>query len=187
MKRTMNLAMQITMLRIVVTPCIVTAIFYNQWIIALTLSMIAALTDFFDGYFARKYNQETEFGKMMDPVADKIFMFFTLCALYYVLGSQIIPTWFMIILFVKEFLLFCGACFLARRNFAMMSPSFFSKTLTALLMAFILYLIAIYCSCISQYFSDDTIQAIFALFAVGTMIICADYGYKFYKLLSRSL
>lgn len=178
--------MQITLLRIFLTPCVVVAIFYNQWMCALVLAMIAALTDFFDGYVARKYNQETELGKLMDPVADKIFIFFTLCALYAALGHKVIPSWFLMIVFAKEFLLLCGAILLAWRKFYMMSPSLFSKIVTAVLMLFILYIILVHSGAVSPYVLDGTMHGIFQFLAIATVGICVDYGYKVYKILQGS-
>lgn len=187
MMYTINFAMQITLLRIFLTPCVIAAIFYDQWMCALVLAMIAALTDFFDGYVARKYHQETELGKLMDPVADKVFIFFTLCALYGALGNNVVPSWFVTIIFAKEFLLFCGACLLAWRKFFIMSPSLFSKIVTAVLMLFILYIILVHSGAVSPYFSDGMTHVTFQCLAIATLGICVDYGYKVYKILQGSV
>jgi cardiolipin synthase len=183
MMYTINFAMQITLLRILLTPCVIAAIFYDQWMCALVLAMIAAATDFFDGYVARKYNQETQLGKLMDPVADKVFIFFILYALYGALGENVIPSWFVMILFTKELLLLCGACLLAWHKFFTMSPSLFSKFVTAVLMLFILYIILVHSQAVSPYFSDGTTHGIFQCLAIATVGICVDYGYKVYKIL----
>lgn len=73
----MNLPNKLTMLRIILIPFFM--FFYlaefipHTKIIATVILIIAELTDFADGYIARKYNQITDFGKLMDPVADKSF------------------------------------------------------------------------------------------------------------------
>lgn len=72
----MNLPNKLTVLRVIMIPLVmvfymVNAIPYGK-IISLVLFIIAALTDFLDGYLARKNNQVTDFGKFLDPIADKL-------------------------------------------------------------------------------------------------------------------
>ena len=72
----MNLPNKLSILRIALIPVMIalfyiTAIPYN-YVISAALFLLAALTDFLDGYIARKYNLITDFGKFLDPIADKI-------------------------------------------------------------------------------------------------------------------
>ena len=72
----MNLPNKLTILRIVIVPFFVIALTieaipFGKWI-ALGLFIIASLTDFLDGFIARKYNLITDFGKFADPLADKL-------------------------------------------------------------------------------------------------------------------
>lgn len=72
----MNLPNKLTVLRVIMIPLVmvfymVNAIPYGK-IISLVLFVVAALTDFLDGYLARKNNQVTDFGKFLDPIADKL-------------------------------------------------------------------------------------------------------------------
>ena len=158
-----NFATKITLLRILLTPYIVMTILHHQWQIAFLLCSIAAFTDYLDGYCARRYGQETEFGKMMDPVADKIFIFATLWALHVALGNNIIPTWFMIILAVKELLLICGALFLIKNKYGVLSPSIYAKWVTALLMILIVGLLLAHCFAVSLHIHDNYMTAVFRL------------------------
>jgi CDP-diacylglycerol--glycerol-3-phosphate 3-phosphatidyltransferase len=107
-----NLATSCTLLRIVCAPCIVIALHYHAYILALFFFVVAAVTDFLDGYFARRYHQETAFGKLLDPLADKILLCTTLGALYYEVGFTYVPAWFVYGIGIKESLLLSGGLLL---------------------------------------------------------------------------
>ena len=79
----MNIANTLTMIRFALIPFIIVFLFLDNTfkILALVLFIIAGITDYFDGYFAKKRNEQTLFGNFIDPVSDKILMvgiFFTL-------------------------------------------------------------------------------------------------------------
>lgn len=186
MKWNFNGATQITLVRIALTPCIMIAIGNAQWLIALILSAIAAFTDFLDGYYARCYSQETDFGKIIDPVADKVFIMGVLYALYSAFDQPMVPGWFVVLVTIKEFLLMSGALVLLYRNIKVMSPSWLSKVVTALLMFFIVYLIGVHTGYLYGLFSPMVTMQIFTLLAAGIVCISFDYGYKVYKILQRS-
>ncbi|MBS9775868.1 MAG: CDP-diacylglycerol--glycerol-3-phosphate 3-phosphatidyltransferase [Fusobacterium sp.] len=75
---------------------------YFYRIISLIIFSVASLTDFFDGYIARKYNLITDFGKIMDPLADKILV---ISALVVFVELNYIPAWMSIIVLAREFLI----------------------------------------------------------------------------------
>lgn len=103
----MNLANKLTLLRIIlIVPFIVFLLLSGNGsmllkILAFSVFMIASITDFFDGYIARKYNMVTDFGKLMDPLADKILV---LGALILFVELQYIPSWMVIVIISREFL-----------------------------------------------------------------------------------
>ena len=72
----MNLPNKLTMLRLILIPFFITAFylgfFTGHYIVALGIFAIASITDFSDGYIARKYNMVTDLGKFLDPIADKV-------------------------------------------------------------------------------------------------------------------
>ena len=97
-----NLPMRITMSRIFMVPVIVAAMWPNNlfWnLSAAILFMIASGTDYFDGYYARKYNAVSNFGKFMDPIADKILVTSVLAML---LSQGKIDVWMVVIILARD-------------------------------------------------------------------------------------
>lgn len=72
----MNLPNKLTLLRLILIPFFIAAFylgfFAGHYFVALGIFVVASLTDFFDGYIARKYNMVTDLGKFLDPIADKV-------------------------------------------------------------------------------------------------------------------
>ncbi|MCX8093707.1 MAG: CDP-diacylglycerol--glycerol-3-phosphate 3-phosphatidyltransferase [Candidatus Goldbacteria bacterium] len=95
---------RITIFRILIIVIFIPTLLHNTMIssyIALFLFLIAAVSDFIDGYIARKYNVISTFGKVMDPLADKIM---SLSAILCFVQLNIIPAWMVIIIVGREFL-----------------------------------------------------------------------------------
>lgn len=102
----MNIANQLTTLRVILIPVFIfiftsESIFFSNYLAALVF-IIASLTDFLDGYLARKLNLVSNFGKIMDPLADKLLV---LTALIYLAIQNIIPGWIVIIIIARELLI----------------------------------------------------------------------------------
>ena len=104
----MNLANKLTMLRILMIPVFIAVLVYSKdrdivyRYIALGIFIIASVTDALDGYVARKYNMITDFGKLMDPLADKILVSSALIILIE-LGN--ISSWIVSIVIAREFII----------------------------------------------------------------------------------
>ena len=95
----MNLPNKLTIGRVIAVPVFIAA-YYLEWYLAAFIIFIAAsLTDYLDGYLARKHNLVSNFGKIMDPLADKVLVYSALCLMipYYV------SSWMMIIILAREF------------------------------------------------------------------------------------
>jgi CDP-diacylglycerol--glycerol-3-phosphate 3-phosphatidyltransferase len=101
----MNLPNQLTVARLILTFVFVALLSLEDlsWskTAALFAFAIAAITDFLDGYFARKHNMVTNFGKLMDPLADKVLM----CAGFVLLTMlELIPAWIVVVILSREFM-----------------------------------------------------------------------------------
>lgn len=99
----------LTVIRILLIPVIVVFIFTGNYILAFVFFTISGITDIADGFIARKFNLISNFGKLMDPLADKLTQIATLASLVF---THIIPIWILLIVFLKEFIMICGASFL---------------------------------------------------------------------------
>ena len=99
----MNTANKLTMLRVILIPVFLVVLYlefpFHMWI-ALAVFVVASVTDFVDGYVARNYNQITDFGKFMDPLADKVLV---MAAMLWFVEVGRMPAWALLIVVVREF------------------------------------------------------------------------------------
>ncbi|MDR0950235.1 MAG: CDP-alcohol phosphatidyltransferase family protein [Candidatus Ancillula sp.] len=93
----------ITFIRILLVPIFAISIANKFDILAVCLIVICSVSDFLDGFLARKYNQVTKVGKILDPVADRLMIFVTLIMLT---ARGIIPVWALLVMFLRETMLF---------------------------------------------------------------------------------
>ena len=166
----------LTLTRVFLAPCIMFAIYRYAWVIACFLFVVAAMTDLLDGYCARLYNEETEFGRILDPIADKILLFATLFALYQISECSVIPSWFIYLMIGKDIILLIGGLYLLmQKKSTVLAPSLLSKWITALLMIFSVYVMFIYYC----HMPTDYVEQFIQFVAICTIIIMFDYSYQF--------
>ena len=102
----MTLASKITLVRVAMIPAFMVTMYLSNgqagmWmLISLAIFMVASLTDFIDGYIARHYNQTTDFGKFLDPLADKLL---TIAAMTMFCEWGVFPAWALMIVLTREF------------------------------------------------------------------------------------
>lgn len=96
----MNLANKLTVLRVLLIPVFLVLLYLGLSYIALAVFIIASVTDYIDGKIARGRNLVTDFGKFMDPLADKMLVF---AALIWFTAIGIFPAWAMVIVAAREF------------------------------------------------------------------------------------
>ena len=95
----MNTANKLTMLRVFMIPVFLLLLYFSYVYIALAVFILASLTDFLDGYVARKYNQITDFGKFMDPLADKVLV---ISAMVWFVEVGLMPGWALLLVVARE-------------------------------------------------------------------------------------
>lgn len=102
----MTLASKITLIRVAFIPVYMVFMYLsggqtNVWMwIALGIFILASITDFVDGYIARKYNQISDFGKFLDPLADKLL---TVAAMVIFCQWDMMPAWALMLILTREF------------------------------------------------------------------------------------
>ena len=98
----MNTANKLTLLRVLMIPVFLVLLYQDSPVLrwwALGVFVLASLTDFVDGYIARNYNQITDFGKFMDPLADKLLV---LSALVWFTEIGLLPGWGLLLVIARE-------------------------------------------------------------------------------------
>lgn len=96
----MNLPNKLTIARIFAVPFFIATYLLGYYVIAFVIFGIASLTDMLDGKIARKHNLVTNFGKIMDPLADKILVYSAFCLM---VEDGTIPGWMLIVILAREF------------------------------------------------------------------------------------
>ena len=139
----MNLPNKLTILRVIMIPFFVAALLYdgganqNMRYVAAALFIIASLTDMLDGKIARKYNLVTNFGKFMDPLADKLLVCSALICLIE-LGQ--LPSWMVIIIVSREFII-SGFRLIAAEQGIVIAASYWGKFKTTFQMIAVILMI----------------------------------------------
>ena len=138
----MNLPNKLTMFRVILIPFFVVFLLVDitsvdNWI-ALAIFIVASLTDMLDGMIARKYNLVTNFGKFMDPLADKLLV---CSALVCLVELERIPAWVVIIIIAREFII-SGFRLIASDNGVVIAASYYGKFKTTFQILMICLMIA---------------------------------------------
>jgi len=141
----MTLPNQLTILRIILSPVFL-YFFLSEYVwmkqVSVGIYVIAALSDWYDGWLARKFNYITSWGKFWDPLADKIltssaFIGFTLV--------ELIPVWMVIIIVGRDVIITLLRVFADMKNYVF-TTSYYAKWKTMLQMIFLYYLLILYVS-----------------------------------------
>ena len=138
----MNTPNKLTVARMIIVPFLVVFLLTGWGVdtnryISLALFVVASVTDWFDGYLARKNNLVTNFGKFMDPLADKLLV---CSAMICMIELNRLPAWFVIIIIGREFII-SGFRLIAAENGIVIAANYWGKFKTASQMIMIILLI----------------------------------------------
>ena len=170
----MNLPNTLTVLRLLMIPFFVLFMLVDitgaadKWI-AVALFVAASLTDFLDGHLARKYHLVTNFGKFMDPLADKLLVS---AAMICLVEMGRLPAWIVIIIISREFII-SGFRLIASDNGVVIAASYWGKFKTVFQMAMIIVLI---CNLGGAFVWVET--ALIWISLILTVVSLADYVVK---------
>lgn len=181
----MNLPNKLTILRVIMIPFFVFFMLVNltDYIgsagkyIALAIFVVASFTDFLDGYLARRDNLVTNFGKFMDPLADKLLV---CSALICLVNNDKLQAWIVIVIIAREFII-SGFRLVASDNGVVIAASYWGKFKTVSQMAMIILCILDINNTVMQYIT--IIVTYLAL--VLTVVSLVDYMVKNKKVLSE--
>ncbi len=133
-----NVPNLLSILRIALVPVFLWFLLDEFFLAAIVVLAIAGLTDFLDGYLARKLNQITKLGKMLDPVADRLYIFATLLALS---ATGYVPWWLAALVILRDVLMLISLPVLASVGYKSLPVHYLGKASTfALLYSFPLLL-----------------------------------------------
>lgn len=175
----MNLPNKLTMFRVILIPFFVVFLLVDitpvdKWI-ALAVFIIASLTDMLDGKIARKYNLVTNFGKFMDPLADKLLV---CSALICLIQTGQLPAWYVIIIIAREFII-SGFRLIASDNGIVIAASYWGKFKTTSQMILIVLMI------LNLPALTLVTQIFYWIALVLTVVSLIDYMKKNFQVLSQ--
>ncbi len=177
----MNLPNKLTVLRVLLIPFFVAALLWDKGenmtlrYVAAGIFIAASLTDLLDGKIARKYNLVTNFGKFMDPLADKLLV---CAALICLIELDDIPAWMVIVIISREFII-SGFRLVASDNGVVIAASYWGKFKTVFQMIAVVLLIV----------KIDALSVVTDIFlwvaVVLTVVSLMDYIKKNHKVLTE--
>lgn len=119
----------LTVVRLIFVPIIILFLSMDNYLLAFITFTLSAITDIADGIIARKFNATSDFGKLMDPLADKLTQISVLLTLTI---KEIIPFWIISVMLIKELILIIGASFLYGKKLVV-SSKWYGKLTTVVL------------------------------------------------------
>ncbi|MGM0501378.1 MAG: CDP-diacylglycerol--glycerol-3-phosphate 3-phosphatidyltransferase [Bacillota bacterium] len=164
----MSFANYLTLTRIFILPLflfIFFSTFTHNYLIAGIVLILSSLTDFLDGYVARKYNQTSKLGKLLDPLADKV----TLIAVFIAFAvKDFLPLEIIMIIVIRELVVLLGSIIIYFNRDDIIDPSLIGKIATC----------SLYISALSYIFDIYLLKAIIFLAVPLAVISGFDYSFK---------
>jgi len=174
MKQYINIPNILSFFRLI-SPIVIISCFLSGHILtSCIVFIIAAISDYLDGIIARKFDLTSEFGAMLDPVADKVlvasmYIFFMLLGDIHLITSTIVVA--------RDILIVCGVLCLKMCNYQVaIKPTWSSKVNTAVQLIFLLFVY------IGRFIPNQVIEILISGLEIGVIISVIVSGYDYYKL-----
>lgn len=155
----MNIPNILSIIRLALVPVMAVLYVKDYMIAALCVFVAASLTDMLDGYIARKYNQITDLGKLLDPLADKLMVLSALALFYFM--DRAIPLFVLIVMLVKEVLLVLGGVVVYKKRDFVVVSKIYGKIST------FLFMLGVSLTFLSEYVAPYNLYVIYAAFALS--------------------
>ncbi len=186
----MNLANRLTLLRLALVPAfMIFTVLDNFWtrVLALLIFFLASLTDFFDGYIARKTNSVTDFGKMMDPLVDKLLTSAAFICFVGMRELRVAP--WMVVLIIGRELLVTGLRMLAAAKGEVLPADSQGKIKTAVQMTVVVAILLVLCA--NSFYEEHILIDLPRWLVFVSMIVTLNSGviylYRHRRLYSKDM
>ena len=180
-----NLPNILSIFRIMMSPFFILFMIQDEpyfLLLSLLLIFIVSVTDFFDGYYARKYKLVTELGKYLDPIADKIFISTVLFTLYFILGNDTFPLWMVVLILLRDVFITILRSFLKAKNLQFATSRLAkSKTLIQIVCMHLIVVILILNTFSILVVDYSSIYYIMFFCTVITLLSGVGYIYQYYS------
>jgi len=174
-----NIPNFLTIIRIILAPICIYLIIKQFYLLSLVLFLCASITDFFDGFIARKYNYISKIGSFLDPIADKFLVFGVFFTFY--LNDIIIDQYILIMIIFRDLLVTSIRSVMESKGVTMVT-TFLAKVKTTI--QFSVIIIIYFCLIFNYDFMFPIIYQISLIMAVITVYTGFDYFFKNFKNLS---
>jgi cardiolipin synthase len=178
-----NIPNILTAIRFILIPFLGYYLFDKQYSVAVLLFLLGGITDVLDGVIARKFNMITSWGKLADPLADKLMQ---LTALSILTIQKIIPLPVLIIVVAKEAFMVAGSILLYKKIKLVVQANWYGKLATVVFFIAIILTIVINSGGFVNTYTDTLVNIFVIVAVVSTLFAFFMYSREFKKITSKS-
>ncbi|MDR1334689.1 MAG: CDP-alcohol phosphatidyltransferase family protein [Holosporaceae bacterium] len=173
----------LSLLRIVLAVFFIPLVNGNNFPEALLVFVLAAISDFFDGYLARKWQASSSVGALLDPLADKVLMISAYGVLAFL---AYVPFYVAVIVIARDLIILMAVCLCALLGINLeIRPLMSSKINTAIQMMFVIVVVG--CCCLSMTMASTEMLITAGMVCLSTVVSAADYLRKYYGMIRNDI
>lgn len=179
-KKNLTIPNFLSFIRIVVIVPLIRFLLNENYIAAGLTMLISGVSDMFDGLIARKFNQVTQLGKILDPIADKLTLIAVVICINILYPSV---TLFVIVLFCKELLMLCGGCLLLKLKIKPPAAKWYGKVSTAIFYTAVVTVVLL--KAVWNITNKPLIVILFSITTIAMLFSLVNYSIIFFKLIKN--